>query len=138
MADERAGVFNTTDGIALVADPINPEWVLEGSPQARSGCHSLNTDHWAATHIWDCTAGRFNWHFALEETVLILEGEVHVTDALGHTTVMRPGMLGYFPAGSHWVWHVPAYVRKLSFNRRRVPWLSKAVARVLRAVGVVR
>ena len=80
-----------------------------------------------------------DWAAKIEKgTVLILEGEVHVTDALGKTTVMVPGMLGYFPSGSRWVWHVPAYVRKLSFNRRRVPWLARALAKVLRMVGVVR
>lgn len=50
--------------------------------------------------------------------MLILEGEVRVTNSAGHTTVMSPGSLGYFPSRSDWVWGVPAYVCKLSFNRR--------------------
>ncbi|HET7792325.1 MAG TPA: cupin domain-containing protein [Rhizobacter sp.] len=135
MAGASAGIFSTAEAVELRADPIEPSWVIEGRPQARSGCHSTNTDGWAATYVWDCTAGRFNWHYAWEETVLILDGEVHVTDAAGQTTVMRPGTIGYFPSGSHWVWHVPAYVRKLSFNRREVPKLARAVSRLLRLFG---
>ncbi len=80
--------------------------------------------------MWECTAGRFNWHFDWEETVLILEGEVRVTDAAGVTRVLGEGTLGYFPAGSQWVWDVPVYVRKLSFNRRSVPRWLRAVARL--------
>lgn len=132
--DPRHGVFKPIDSIELTADPIEPTWVLSGTPQARSGCHSTNTDHWAATHVWDCSAGRFRWHYAWEETVLILEGEVHVTaDAGGGTQVLVAGSLGYFPAGTWWVWEVPQYVRKLAFNRRHVPKPLRALGRLLKA-----
>lgn len=133
--DPRAGVFKALADIALQDDPIEPAWVLEGEPRARSGCHSTNTDGFAATHVWECSAGRFRWHFVLEETVLILEGEVRVTDAHGRSQRLLPGTVAYFPSGTWWEWQVPAHVRKLSFNRRSVPWPGRFVAR---AVGWLR
>ena len=135
-AGPDAAVFSTLDGITLKDDPIEPSWVLEGTPRARSGCHSTNTDGWAATHVWACSAGRFRWHFAVEETVLILEGEVQVTDAHGRTQRLVPGTVAYFPTDTWWEWHIPQHVRKLSFNRRSVHsparWLSRALGFVQR------
>jgi uncharacterized cupin superfamily protein len=129
-----AAVFKPLDDVPLQDDPIEPAWVLEGQPRARSGCHSTNTDGWAATHVWACSAGRFRWHFGVEETVLILDGEVQVTDAQGRTQRLVPGTLAYFPSGTWWEWHIPQHVRKLSFNRRSV----LAPARLLsRALGVL-
>ncbi len=136
-SDPHRGVFTPAEAVPLAADPIKPGTVLQGSPQARSGCHSANVDGWAATYIWDCTAGRFSWHYEWEETVMILEGEVKVTDSAGRTHALVPGSIGYFPAGSDWVWEVPAYVRKLAFFRREVPWPARAVGRVLRLLGAV-
>jgi uncharacterized cupin superfamily protein len=133
--DSRQGVFQALQAIHLAAEPINPGWVLDGSPQARRGTHSTNVDGWAATNVWDCTAGRFNWHFVWEETVMILEGEVRVTNAAGQTHVLVPGSVGYFPAGSWWVWEVPVYVRKLAFGRRQVPWLVSALGRLRTALA---
>jgi uncharacterized protein len=129
--DPTAGVFKALDSITLNDDPIEPAWVLEGAPRARSGCHSTNTDGWAATHVWECNAGRFRWHFGVEETVLILEGEVRVTDAQGRTQWLVPGMVAYFPVDTWWEWHIPQYVRKLSFNRRSVLPPARLLSRAL-------
>ena len=126
-----AAVFKTLDSINLQDDPIEPGWVLEGQPRARSGCHSTNTDGWAATHVWDCSAGRFRWFFGVEETVLILEGEVRVTDAQGCVQRLVPGTVAYFPTGTWWEWQVPQHVRKLSFNRRSVLPPARFLSRVL-------
>lgn len=126
-----AAVFKKLDSIVLTDDPIEPGWILEGQPHARSGCHSTNTDGWAATHVWECSSGRFRWHFGMEETVLILEGEVRVTDAQGRVQWLTPGTVAYFPSGTWWEWHIPQHVRKLSFNRRSVlapgRWLSRGL-----------
>jgi uncharacterized cupin superfamily protein len=126
-----AAVFKALDSITMKDDPIEPSWVLEGQPRARSGCHSTNTDGWAATHVWECSGGRFRWHFGVEETVLILDGEVRVTDAQGRVQWLVPGMVAYFPVGSWWEWHIPQHVRKLSFNRRSVRWPGRMLSRAL-------
>ncbi len=129
--DPRRGVVKSVDAIELKPDPIHPAWVLEGSPQARVGLHSRNVDQWAATWVWDCTAGRFNWHFTKEETVMILEGEVKVTNRAGDTYTLGVGSVGYFPGGTWWEWEVPNYVRKLAFHRQEVPSLARFVGKVL-------
>ena len=80
--------------------------------------------------------GAYKWYFGHEETVLILAGEVHVTSPAGDTHVLGPGSVGYFPSGTWWVWQVPTHVRKLSFNRRSVPWPARVLGRVW--TGVMR
>ncbi|WP_164186526.1 cupin domain-containing protein, partial [Stenotrophomonas maltophilia] len=76
--------------------PINPDWFLDGNPQARAREQSASRDRAAYAAIWDCTAGTFRWYFGWDETVCILEGEVHVTDAEGLTRTLRAGDVAYF------------------------------------------
>lgn len=121
--------------VRLEARPIEPSWILAGKPQARAGSHSKNVDGWAETMHWDCTAGRFRWHFGWEETVVILEGEVRVTDASNQTTTLRPGDVAYFPAGSWFTWEVAEYVRKIAFCRRPVPRPARLIGRAIQALG---
>jgi uncharacterized cupin superfamily protein len=101
--------------------PISPDWVLSGDPQARSGDLVASPDGYGSTNFWDCTAGKFNWHYVWDETVLILGGEVRVTDSNGATSVLRAGDVAYFAAGSSYVWEVERYVRKIAFHKRPAP-----------------
>lgn len=121
------------EDVPLKLNPINSSWVLAGDPVARAGSHSQNLDGWAETMHWDCTAGRFRWHFGWEETVVILEGEVIVTDASNKTTTLRTGDVAYFPFDSWFVWDVPKYVRKIAFCRRPVSRPVRVLARALEA-----
>ncbi len=123
----------------LAPAPINPEWVLEGNPQARSSEQSASPDRAAYTAIWDCTAGTFRWYFGWDETVYILEGEVHVTDADGGTRTLRAGDVAYFRGGTWATWKIDNYLRKVAFMRRTLPapasfiyWASDALKRRLR------
>lgn len=100
--------------------PIRPEWVIEGAPQARCRELSRSADGAAITAVWDCTAGAFNWHFAGDETVHILDGEVTVDDGSGPKTLVA-GDVAFFPAGTWARWEVGAYVRKLAFCRDPLP-----------------
>jgi ethanolamine utilization protein EutQ (cupin superfamily) len=84
--------------------------------------------------VGDCTAGKFHWHFGVDEIVHILEGEVHVTDDAGRTVTLQAGDVGHFALGSHTVWEVPDYVCKLAFHR--VPTLPIRVKRKLRRMLV--
>ena len=47
---------------------------------------------------WSCSAGRFNWHYTVDETVHIISGEVFVTDHKGETHRLGPGDMAFFPA----------------------------------------
>jgi ethanolamine utilization protein EutQ (cupin superfamily) len=72
---------------------------------------------------WSCTAGRFNWHYTVDETVHIISGEVFVTNEKGQVCRLGPGDMAFFPAGSRSTWRVPEHVRKLAVCRHGMPWL---------------
>ncbi len=100
---------------------INPDWIIAGSPRARLAEQSRSVDGAAATAVWECTAGHFRWFFAWDETVVILEGEVHVTAEDGTERTLRKGDIAYFKANSWAVWKIDRYVRKIAFVRRPFP-----------------
>jgi uncharacterized cupin superfamily protein len=109
------------DNIHLEPLPIDPSWILSGTPHARSGAHSRAEDGCAVTGIWDCTAGSFRWFFGWDETVVILEGEVHVTAEDGAERTLRKGDVAYFKGGTWATWHIETYVRKIAFLRKPFP-----------------
>ena len=115
--------------VQFVPAPIKPEWLIAGAPVARNAILSQSEDGWATTMAWDCTAGRFNWHFTEDETVHIVSGEVLVLMGDRPPCVLRAGDVAFFPAGSHAVWQVDDYVRKVAFCRIPVPKFARAVAR---------
>ncbi|ADZ68866.1 cupin domain-containing protein [Polymorphum gilvum] len=122
--------FTELDKAKLKPAPIRPEWILEGEPQARAASLSVGTNGWAGTDHWDCTAGRFRWHFGWDETVLFLEGCVVITGDDGTVYQGKPGVSILFPAGTRATWHVPTYVRKIAFNRRPMPKLVSLALKV--------
>jgi uncharacterized protein len=105
----------STSAVEMRAAPIDPSWIVEGNPQARVASVSQSADGRSWTDIWDCTAGRFVWHYAVDETVHILEGGAHVVDANGTHWDLRPGDVVTFRVGTTASWHVPEYVRKVAF-----------------------
>lgn len=118
--------------LELVDDPIPADWVLEGSPHARCSTWARSadatTDHWA----WECTAGRFRWYFATDETVVVVEGSVTIS-AEGMAPVrLGVGDAAYFPAGTWTVWDVESYIRKHAVLRTPV---APALARLVRGLG---
>ncbi len=99
--------------------PIDPSWIKEGNPVARSVTVGRSSDSVLSTGLWDCTAGTFTWIFRRDEIAHIVEGEVRVHD--GETThVLVAGSVAYFPCGLTTVWEVPKYVKK-AFVLRGVP-----------------
>lgn len=115
--------------------PIPESDVIEGAPQTRS--HDLHRAHRGGVtmNYWDCTAGRFRWHYAGDEMVQILEGEVHVTDEDGRTTTLRAGDTAHFHAGTTLHWDVPEYVRKLAFHRNPQTLSDRLIAKAQRVMG---
>jgi len=124
-----------TGNVELSPCPIHPDWVIEGAPIARNFVLSRSADAAASTLIWDCTAGRFNWYYDIDETVYVLEGGVTVTDDAGVVHRLDPGDTAFFPAGSHAVWHVESYIRKVAFCRNPVPAPLMFAARVFRKLA---
>ena len=120
--------------IPLDPAPINADWILEGSPQARNRVVFKSDDGTAWTMIWDCTAGRFNWFYDCDETVHILEGSVSLTTAAG-TVLVEAGNTIFFPAGSWATWHVSSYVRKVAFLRHTLPRPAGSMLRAWKRIA---
>jgi uncharacterized cupin superfamily protein len=112
--------FGTSRG-ELTPAPINPEWILEGTPVARNKFLSRSIDGGGSTYIWDCTAGRFNWHYDIDETVCVLQGSVLVKEPHGGSRLLEEGDTAFFAAGSSAEWTVQTYIRKVAFMHRPMP-----------------
>lgn len=121
--------------VDLKPSPIEPSWIVDGKPEARS-CHlSSSSCGTAKTLIWSCTEGKFNWYYDMEETILILEGSI-VLESEG----MSPGRYGVgnvivFREGARAKWHVEGYVKKIAFLRHANP---VGIALAARAVNRLR
>lgn len=101
---------------------------------ARNKYLSVSADREARTCIWDCTAGRFNWFYDIDETVYVIEGSVIIKDYSGSVTTLRAGDTAFFPAGSSAEWTVEQYVRKVAFMRSALPRDVQFARRVSKAV----
>jgi uncharacterized protein len=133
---ESAGLRDVpSDDQELASAPIPADWILEGEPIARNKCVASSTDGCASTYIWECTAGRFNWFYGVDETVYLLRGSITVTDGV-ETHVLRAGDTFFFPSGSQYQWTVDKYVRKVAFMhvpRSRKLRIALRVFRLLRS-----
>jgi uncharacterized cupin superfamily protein len=136
MNTETAILFANRD-VQMNECPIHAEWIIEGSPICRNLVLSSSTDGTASTLLWDCTAGRFNWFYDVDETLYIIEGSVIVKNSAGVSRRVSAGDTVFFPAGSRAEWTVETYVRKIAFCRTPLsaPVLfAKRVHRFLRRV----
>lgn len=107
--------------------PIIRDWVQEGTPEATSCAIFETRDRGANVHEWQCTAGRFVWHYGLDEIVYIIEGSAHIKDlATGVTTTISAGSSVLFQCGSSAEWTVDHYIRKIAVNH--LPLSPKLVA----------
>ena len=121
--------------VDLKPSPIEPSWIIEGNPKARSHRLSISADGAATTLIWSCTEGKFNWYYDFDETILILEGSIVLENDAMKPTRYSAGDVIFFRDGAHAKWHVEGHVRKLAFCRKTHPvWLGLAV----RAIGKIR
>lgn len=124
---------------SLIPAPIPREWVLEGEPVARNRHIAGSTDGLGFTCMWDCTAGRFNWFYGVDETVYLLEGSITVVDSTGQVNHLGVGDTFFFAKGTRFEWTVPTYVRKIAFIHVPMSRKLRFVARISRVVtGVLR
>ena len=124
--------------IELKSCPIHPSWILEGLPEARIAVLSDgSSDGTAFTVMWDCTAGRFNWFYAIDETVYILEGAVTLTLESGATRRLVAGSSYFFARGTQAQWQVDSYIRKVAFCHEPMSaklFVAKRMYRALKRV----
>ncbi len=129
---QRAGDFSKVE---LNEAPIERSWIVEGAPRARNAVIGASKDRSTTTILWECSEGRFNWHYDFDEAIYFLEGSV---------TIMRPGEAErsygpgdwiHFSVGDSALWTVKGVIRKVAFCRQPPP---KPVAAALRAYRGVR
>jgi uncharacterized protein len=114
-------IFAAPADVELSAAPIPKAWIIEGTPQARSKRLATSPDGTASVMAWSCTAGRFHWHYTVDEIIHIISGEVFVTDERGESRRLGPGDMVVFHAGTSSVWHVPHEVKKFAVCRHSMP-----------------
>jgi hypothetical protein len=119
--------------VDLTPRPIEPSWIIEGKPDARWCVLSQSADGLASTMVWHCTAGKFNWYYDFDETILILEGGIVLESDTMPPTRYGPGDVIFFKDGAHARWHIESHVKKLAFCRKTQPvWLGFALRVVLK------
>jgi uncharacterized protein len=117
--------------VKLAPRPIEPSWIIEGNPDAQCSVLSQSADGLASTMVWQCSAGKFNWHYDFDETILILEGSIVLESDTMPPTRYGPGDVIFFKDGAHARWHVEGHVRKLAFCRKTQPVLLGLALRVI-------
>ena len=117
----------------LQPSPIPPEWVLAGKPLARALELTPGGKGQCTSGLWACSAGRFNWHFASDEIVRILNGEVHLRFDDREQTA-RAGDVVAFRGGSIVEWNVPEYIEKF-WVLGPPPTLATRLRRKLKRAG---
>ena len=106
----------------LDPSPIDPSWIIEGNPEARSRMLSTSVCNTAKVVIWSCTEGKFNWYYDIDETVVILEGSIVLESDGMLPTRYGVGDVIVFHSGARAKWHVEGYVRKVAFLRLNNPF----------------
>lgn len=100
---------------------VSPDWILAGTPKAEFKWLAGSSDGTASLVIWDCTAGRFEWHYSDDEAVVVIAGEVFIKTGSDEEQRLGPGDSAFFPAGSSCIWRVPDRVRKVAVLHRNLP-----------------
>jgi uncharacterized cupin superfamily protein len=119
---------------SLEPAPINSAWILEGNPVARNRIISTSKDGTSSALIWECTAGKFNWFYDVDETVYIIEGSVLLKDVNGAERRVSVGETVYFPVGCRAEWTVDKYVRKVAFCSAPLPMPLRVLRRGLKVL----
>jgi uncharacterized protein len=105
----------------LTPAPISPDWILAGTPRARSKVLATSRDRTMSIMTWECTAGRFNWHYNQDEMVIVVSGEVFIINDKGEERRLGQGDIAFFPAGSSCTWRVTDRIKKIAVLRKDLP-----------------
>ena len=84
----------------LEHSPFRPGWILAGTPEARATLLAKSRDSNSYIMAWECTPGEFVWHYAEDETVVVLSGEAFVTNDAGAECRLAGGISHFSRAGA--------------------------------------
>lgn len=104
----------SAEAIAKPMEPVSvePSWITAGSPRFSQVEIARSPDGRTTSGLWACEGpGTFEWRFAVDEVVYILEGEVAITYK-GSEFVLRPGDTATFHGGTTATWRVDSYLKK--------------------------
>ena len=62
------------------AKPITAAWVLSGTPLSRTESLGRSHDFTSNNDIWECSAGRFDWHYVQDEALVVISGEAFISN----------------------------------------------------------
>jgi uncharacterized cupin superfamily protein len=131
----------TASSVDLEPAPISPDWILAGTPEARNRVVAKSHDRTSYVMVWECTPGRFNWHYTQDEELVVISGEVFITTETGEERRLGPGDWALFPARSSATWRVTQRVRKVAVFRVPIPrplaFCLRAWDKLLRVGGLL-
>ena len=114
--------------------PVNPSWIRSGAPVFKGAEVSCSPDGKTITGLWSCDGpGTFEWQYGGDETICVIEGQVHV-EYLNRRFTLNAGDSVVFHAGTRALWDVPHYVRKL-YSVHRLDLPVRVWRRFLRLIG---
>lgn len=98
--------------VELEPEPINPDWIVRGTPAARSKKLVTTKDWTANVVVWECTPGAFHWRYTRDETIYVLVGEAFISTGTDQEHRFAAGDLGFFPNGFVCNWRITQTFRK--------------------------
>jgi uncharacterized cupin superfamily protein len=114
-------VLETAAAMRLDPEPIPKDWILSGSPQSTAKNLAKSADFTSYIMVWECTPGRFQWHYNKDETLVVVSGEVFITNESGQERRLGPGDFAFFPGGTSATWRVTETLRKVAVVRETMP-----------------
>ncbi len=133
-------VIAAAAAVELNPEPLNPSWIIEGSPITRSKVVVRSRDWSSSVVVWDCTAGSFRWHYGQDEAIVVISGEAYMLRDDGTEQRLGAGDYAFFPAGSIASWRVDTYIRKVALLRepmwRPLGFALKVWNKLLRNLGL--
>ena len=118
----------------LVEAPINKDWIESGDPRASLAILAYSDDRATSTILWECTAGKFTWRYAIDETIYFLDGEVMISVGGKPAKSYGAGDSIHFSRGAVATWEVQSFIRKVAFCRSVLPRPFIEAQRVARAI----
>lgn len=103
--------------------PIEAEKITGGNPVARGAILSQSDDKKITCGVWSCEPGSFQWQYAWDEFIYVLEGAVTTREDGGASHSFGPGDTGHFPLGLVTHWEVTEPVRKFFVLRTPEPFI---------------